>query len=145
MEVCQQAYSEIMGLRGIFMEGNKQKKERRRYMKKYNKWYLKTKKGFIQRLYTKMKSRISGSHKTHIKYYVGKGLLTKEEFYQWIYNHPKFDTLFLAYQESGYDKMLSPSVDRIDSSKGYEINNIRLVAFVDNLKRPRPRGNLLSE
>lgn len=41
---------------------DEQKKSRNTYMKNYWISYSKTKKGFIQRLYTKMKSRINGTH-----------------------------------------------------------------------------------
>lgn len=112
------------------------------YMKVYSKTYLKTKKGFIQRLYTKMKSRVTGSHQSHIQYYEGLDILPKEQFYEWMNNHKNFDELFSNWESAGYDKYLAPSVDRIDSTKGYTLGNIRLVSFIDNLRQPRPRRNL---
>ena len=61
---------------------------------------------------------------------------TQEELLGWIQRQPHTDTLFKQWEESGYDKQLAPSADRIDDSKSYTLDNIRLVTYRDN------RGNI---
>jgi hypothetical protein len=111
--------------------------ERQREYRKNNKnkvvrKYEKTEKGFMMRLYRNMKSRVSGVQKQKFHLYQGKTLLSKEEFYEWFKNNKDKDELFRKYEESGFDRKLAPSVDRIDSSKGYELDNIRLITHSEN-------------
>jgi len=91
------------------------------------KTYEKTKSGFIMRMYRNMKTRINGSNPAKKHLYDGKYLLPKEDFYTWINTNTNFDELFEVYESSKYDRRLAPSVDRIDSSDGYRIGNMRLV------------------
>lgn len=97
--------------------------------------YEKTKSGFLVRCYRNMKSRILGiqSKKSHL--YSGKSLLTKEEFYLWSKSNQSFHDLFVAWETSGYERRLTPSVDRIDSRFGYDIANIEWVPFYINCSR----------
>ena len=57
---------------------------------------------------------------------------TREEFVEWMLNHPSFTRLFAEWVESGYIKDVRPSVDRLDNSYGYSFDNIRLVTFREN-------------
>ena len=59
-------------------------------------------------------------------------LYTLEEFKQWVLQHPNYDKLYEQYKSSGYDKELVPSVDRLDSSRGYSFDNIQLITFKEN-------------
>lgn len=59
---------------------------------------------------------------------------SREWLYDFVLNHPEFDRLYTAWVESDYDKMMAPSVDRIDDRVGYTKNNIRLVTFRENLE-----------
>ena len=54
---------------------------------------------------------------------------------QWVFNQDNFETLFSAWEKSGYERMLSPSVDRLDDFKGYSFDNIRLVSWQENLSK----------
>ena len=97
--------------------------------------YEKTPKGFIMRMYRNMKSRITGIQKDKFHLYCGKEILTKEEFYAWALEHEQFKSLYKNYVNSNYDRKLAPSVDRIDSSLGYVINNMEWVTHSENSRR----------
>lgn len=107
------------------------------YSENKNIWrdYEKKPDGFIMRLYRNMKSRIEGIQKKKHHLYKGKSLLSKEDFYQWAKDNKAFIELFKAYVDSGFDRKLAPSVDRIDSSVGYEIGNIEFVTHSENSRR----------
>jgi hypothetical protein len=79
------------------------------------------------RMYRNMKSRVTGVQKAKAHLYAGKELLQKEEFYAWAKHSPMFWVLFKQYEDSGYDRMQAPTVDRIDSKRGYTLDNMQWV------------------
>lgn len=97
--------------------------------------YEKTKKGFLMRKYRNMKSRILGIQKKKFHLYEGKSLIEKELFYRWAESSPQFHALFEEWEKSGYDRKLSPSVDRIDSEKGYIMGNLEWITHSENSRR----------
>lgn len=97
--------------------------------------YEKTPQGFLMRLYRNMKSRISGVQKQKHHLYKNKSIITKQEFYEWAKNNNDYPDLFINYVLSDFDRKLAPSVDRIDSEKGYEISNMRFVTMSENSSR----------
>ena len=114
--------------------------EKQRLSRKLNgnahtKKYEKSHKGFLMRLYRNMQSRVSGVQKLKYHLYEGKELLPRETFYDWAMSNEKFFELFDIYEESGFDRKLAPSVDRIDSSKGYSIGNMEFVTHSENSRR----------
>lgn len=119
------------------------KEERKQYMKNYRKLnnnavtkkYEKTKKGFLMRLYRNMQSRIDGVQKLKTHLYIGKQLLDRQSFYDWAMNDLAFNNLFDAYEKSGYDRKLAPSVDRINSKLGYKLSNMEFVTHSENSRR----------
>lgn len=96
--------------------------------------YEKTKKGFLMRTYRNMKSRTSGVQRLKSHLYLDKELLNKEEFYNFSLNNSVFNDLFNRWEESKYDRKLTPSIDRIDSTKGYVLDNIRWLTHSENSK-----------
>jgi hypothetical protein len=97
--------------------------------------YEKTQNGFLMRMYRNMKSRIAGINKPKAHLYKGKELFDKETFYEWANCSPMFMVLFRQYTESGYLRKNAPTVDRIDSSKGYFLGNIEWVTHSVNSSR----------
>lgn len=94
--------------------------------------YEKTKSGFLMRAYRNMKSRVTGVQKLKAHIYVGLSILDKKDFYDWSLNSKEFNILFSLWENSGHKRTLTPSVDRIDSTKGYEQGNIRWITHSEN-------------
>lgn len=94
--------------------------------------YEKTKKGKLVRTYRNMESRVLGivSAKAHL--YEGLSILPREVFYEWSINDPEFNALHDAWVKSDYSLKLSPSIDRVDVSKGYTMGNIRWITHSEN-------------
>ena len=119
------------------------KEERLEYQKKRRllnsnqdtKKYEKTLNGFLMRMYRNMKSRVTGvqSKKAHL--YLGKEIMDKALFYEFAKCSPMFLALFYKYEKEGYVQKLAPTPDRIDSSKGYTMDNIQWVTHSVNSSR----------
>lgn len=110
----------------------KQRERRRGNGNSATKKYEKTKKGFLMRLYRNMKSRVSGVQKLKAHLYKGKYLLPKEAFYEWAKLNSDFHELFDKYEKNEYDRKIAPSIDRIDSSLGYSLDNMRFITHSEN-------------
>lgn len=113
---------------------------RQRFLRKqngnaYTKKYEKTKNGFLMRLYRNMESRITGIQKRNFHLYDGKELLPRSEFYNWASNNSMFHKLFAKWEKSQYDRRLTPSVDRIDPNRGYQLDNMEFVTHSENSRR----------
>ena len=57
---------------------------------------------------------------------------TKQELIDYIIKHPMIEGLYNAYVNSKYNSDMIPSIDRIDSSKGYSMDNIQLCTWLEN-------------
>lgn len=106
--------------------------QRKQNHKNNCKKYEKTKPGFLMRAYRNMQSRVTGvqSKKAHL--YLGLELLSRAEFYALSLSSDDFNSLFDTWTKAGYIRKISPSVDRVDSSKGYTKENIRWVTHSQN-------------
>jgi len=117
-------------------EKNKYQREyRRRTKNKCTYKYEKTPNGFLMRMYRNMQSRTSGVQKSKAHLYKGLYLLPREEFYLWAKNNNEFSELFNEYELAGYPMKLAPTVDRVDSSLGYELSNMEWVTHSENSRR----------
>jgi hypothetical protein len=94
--------------------------------------YEKTVNGFLMRTYRNMESRVTGIQKKKAHLYMGKPLLPREEFYEWAKNDLTFQTLFAIWGAQGYERKLTPSINRIDPAKGYELGNIEWLTHSEN-------------
>jgi len=94
--------------------------------------YEKTRKGFLVRKYRNMKSRVTGIQYKKAHLYKGKELLSKEEFYTWALDSKEFEYMFIIWGNSEYTRRLCPTVDRIESSKGYTLDNMRWLTHSEN-------------
>lgn len=97
--------------------------------------YEKTVNGFLMRLYRNMKSRVTGVQKTKYHLYHDLYLLPKEEFYKWAKENKKFQELWISWKLENHKRLITPSVDRVDSSKGYTLDNMEWVTFQENSRR----------
>ena len=59
---------------------------------------------------------------------------TVEQLEVWLFAND-IESLYDAWKISGFKRMLRPSVDRLDDFKGYDLTNIRLVTWAENLKK----------
>lgn len=98
-----------------------------------NSKYWKTKKGKLMLTYNNMKRRVDGYVKPHL--YKGKEICDRNLFYQWSASDYNYNILYNNWVENGYDRKLSPSIDRIDASKGYLLDNIQWITHSDNSKK----------
>ena len=53
---------------------------------------------------------------------------SEDKFIQWLYDN-NFQEMYDAWKEAKYDKSIAPSVDRIDSRKGYDLSNMQLITW----------------
>lgn len=97
--------------------------------------YEKTPKGFLMRMYRNMQSRVTGVQPKKAHLYKGKYLLSRQEFYDWAIPDIEFHKLFGKWVKSNYDRKLTPTVDRVDSSNGYTLSNMEWVTHSENSRR----------
>lgn len=113
----------------------KQQEYRQRTNNAVTKRYERTKKGKLMRLYRNMQSRIDGTQSSKHHLYEGKSILPKDDFYEWAMSCDEFHRLYNDWVSSGFDRKLTPSVDRLDTSKGYEVGNMEWVTHSENSRR----------
>ena len=111
----------------------------RQYRKKTGnaatKKYERTKKGKLMRTYRNMQSRVLGILKKKAHLYEGLSILPRRDFYDWAMSSSDFHKLFDEWVASGYKCGSSPSVDRIDISKGYTLDNMQWLSHSENSSR----------
>ncbi len=112
-----------------------QRKRRKENGNAYTLKYERTKHGKLMRVYRNMKSRIEGVQWQKAHLYAGKYLLPKDEFYAWAVMSQDFHRLYAEWMESGYERKLAPSVDRVDSGVGYRLWNMQWVTHSENSRR----------
>lgn len=89
-------------------------------------------KKFLQKLYQNMLYRTKGKSTRTPYLYKGLSICSKDEFLIWASNSHRFKSLYNEWTDSGFDCKLTPSVNRIDSSEGYIINNVEWVTASQN-------------
>ena len=90
-----------------------------------------------QKRYAHMVARHEG-RSTNSSGSQGKGICTREEFFEWCKhfdNLNEFIALFYDWAAEGFPLRLSPSVDRIDSTKGYTCDNLQWLSFEENCRK----------
>ena len=61
--------------------------------------------------------------------------LTIDELYEWMIGQDKFEELYINWVNSGYKKDMTPSIDRISDYGEYTLDNMQLMAWIDNRKK----------
>lgn len=89
---------------------------------------VRSKNGIIKRIYL---DQIQSSKRRNHQ----PPLYTNEELKKWMFDQPNFEDLYNNWVDSGYEKMLKPSVDRLDDYKGYNFDNIQLMTWEENEKK----------
>ena len=87
---------------------------------------------FLKNLYRSMKRRVNGQATKRPDLYTGLPILPREVFIEWSKNHPDFLKLYKRWLSSEFDRKLTPTVNRMNSSKGYLLNNIEWMTNSQN-------------
>lgn len=90
---------------------------------------LATPNAFLAKMYKDMKARVTGTKKGHVAersrhIYVGKPILPRDVFMTWAKNNPDFLNLYKRYVMNNFERRLAPSVNRVDSRRGYTLDNM---------------------
>lgn len=96
--------------------------------------YEKSVNGFLMRLYRNMTERVDGTQRKKKHLYYGKSILPKEEFYKYAKNSKEFNKMFKVWENSNYNRKLTPTIDRINVDLGYELDNMRWLTHSENSK-----------
>lgn len=103
----------------------KDKEQRKEYQRKYMNMYSKTKKGLITSIYSRQKYHSKCRNDAMPAY-------SLNELRIWCLMQSKFHELYNVWIKSGHEKDLIPSVDRKDDYKGYSLDNIQLMTWIEN-------------
>lgn len=98
----------------------------------YQRVWRKTKNGVISTMYQNMRKRVSGKDLTKIHLYKGMVIIPRGDFKVWVLSQDSFHSLFDLWVESGHKLAYIPSIDRIDSSIGYIVDNMRILTHSEN-------------
>lgn len=84
--------------------------------------------------YKRMLDRVKGNmtQKRSIHHYKGLEILDRQEFLEWALKDKEYTLLHKLWVLSNYDIKYAPSINRIDSSKGYTIDNIEWLTHSEN-------------
>lgn len=96
-----------------------------------NRKYRRTPKGCLSRAYEYAKRRIVEGQGL----YLGLGICDRDEFYKAFEHSPSFLALHEEWVSSGYRQAERPTPDRIDTKRGYLVDNIAWETYsVNTLK-----------
>jgi len=90
--------------------------------------YYRTKNGLITRIYNSQ--CLSSIRRGHIL-----PSYSKQELKEWTLNQLIFHILYDNWENSGYEKMLIPSFDRINDYLGYSLDNIQITTWKENFDK----------
>lgn len=87
---------------------------------------------FLSRAYSWMNSRTRGKNTRRPDLYLGLPILPKDVFINWAKNHPEFLKLYKRWFSNNFDRRLTPTVNRMNPSKGYTLDNIEWMTNSQN-------------
>ena len=79
-----------------------------------------------------MLSRVTGVQWRKAHLYKGLPILSRKEFYVISKSDPDFLRLYIQWKDHKYDQKFTPSINRIDSSIGYENFNLEWITHSEN-------------
>lgn len=92
--------------------------------------YRRSKHGLVALLYNNQKGNCRNKNRDLPSY-------TLNELRDWVFSCKHFLTLFSEWEQSGYSKLLTPSIDRKNPLEGYTLSNIQLMTWSENLNKGR--------
>jgi len=60
---------------------------------------------------------------------------SREDFLKFLESNNDYARIYAEWVENGFDMRFTPTVDRIDNTKGYELDNIQVISFSENVKK----------
>lgn len=109
---------------------------------------------FLRTRHTEITQRCTNINNERRDVYFGKKFCSREEFLNMFKEDSEFNRLFIEWKDSGYDNRFVPSVDRIDNSGDYTLDNIRFITHSENCSKDQDKietivtdieGNFLGE
>jgi uncharacterized membrane protein len=98
------------------------------YMKNYELSRSRNPKGRLKRMFTGINKRINHKH----SYRNRKLYFTYKEFLEHFLEDVQFKVIFGKWVESGHQYPLCPSLDRIDNSGDYTLENVQIISLSEN-------------
>lgn len=93
-------------------------------------------KHFVASKYCGARKRTLGRDPYH-RGAVGKSLMSRAEFVAMVDASGVVRKMWEAWKRAGFPKYLSPSMDRIDRTKGYEAGNIQWITWQEHVGKTR--------
>ncbi len=110
--------------------------------------YNRTLRGVISNRWTRMRERVEGKTPKGREKYLGLYLCPKDLFIEWSLSNKTLLELHKNWILNDFDMKFSPSVDRIDSTKGYSIDNMQWLTHSENSGKrlyPKKEVEVLNE
>lgn len=82
---------------------------------------------YLCRKYSCMKTRVDTQ-----RTYMGLPIMSRQDFYKWSNKDSTYLDLHKRWKDAGFPRRLSPSVDRIDLTRGYVLGNVRWMTQAEN-------------
>ena len=102
---------------------------------KYNKRRETSKSVFIRLHYKHMLQSVRGQQ-TNRPNMQGRDICTREEFLDFSLNDLMFNSLYATWQQAGCPTYtVVPSIDRINNSGSYTLDNIQWLTYIQNVKK----------
>lgn len=100
---------------------------------------------FLRTRYTELKQRCINPNRITGKYYYGKKYCSLEEFLSTFLNDSSFLELFKNWQNSNWEYKLCPSIDRVNNSGNYTIDNLQFITHSQNSSKDQERTPVIQK
>lgn len=81
--------------------------------------------------YSEMSRRVKVFDELRPNYY-GKDICTRDEFVSYFIKDKNFLRQYKIWQDSGFLRYCSPSIDRVDNDNGYTLDNMQFISQSEN-------------